>query len=362
MSRGQPKNTRKSTSSPTPDSPGARRLLVIGEPPRLARVVRKLVALTTDIQTEVWSPELEIGEDPGVVGVVLVGPVRRTGLPAAVRRLAAQLTSRSVPIFVVAPDGSDDRSVRALYCAGATAVLLWPSEARHVGSLVAEIMAASLVHGTPSSEDEALARIVRARLRAQLPIPPALRIEARRGVVELSGHVDTLPRKRQIVETVARIRGVKGALDGALVVAPSGRSDRAVARDVRAVLKAVSDVADDTLTITVRNGYVNVAGAIADRREMDRLLDVLANVRGVRGIHNYTTISPVQKANDRALTRRLEQLLEARFPRESVAATAFGRVAVLSGRVGRLAAKREIERMVLAVPAIERVVNKVTVT
>ncbi len=334
---------------------------MIGEAPRLARVVRKLVVLTTDIETEGWSPEFEVREPSTVAGVVLVGPVKRTGMPAAVRRLAAQVGATDAPICVIAPDGTGDRAVRALYRAGATAVFLWPGEARHLAALLAESMGASMARGTPDSGDDALVRTIKTHLRKETPLPPKLRIEARKGVVELSGEVESLPRKRRIVDVVSRIRGVKGTVAAGLVVAPSGRSDRAVSKDVRAVLKAVSEIADDTLSVTVQNGYVNVAGSIADHREMARLVDVLRNVRGVRGIHNYVTISRSQKANDRALTRRLGELIEERFPRERVGVSVFGHVAVLDGRVARLSIKRELEAAALDHPSIERVVNKVVV-
>jgi osmotically-inducible protein OsmY len=163
------------------------------------------------------------------------------------------------------------------------------------------------------------------------------------------------------MDSVAHVQGVKGTVVDHLVVAPSGRSDRALSRDVQSVLAAVSEVSDDTLSVAVRNGYVTAVGSTADRREMDRLLDVLCNVRGVRGVHNFTTISRRQKANDRALTRRISRMLGVRFPRERVDATVFGNVAVLSGKASRLAVKHELESAVLDHPSISRVVNKVAV-
>jgi len=333
---------------------------VIGDSPALSQVKKKLAALTPNLRSESWRRSFQIQDPEALSGVVLVGPVGRSGT-AAVRALVGQLEPAEVPLFVVIPDGADDRTVRALYRAGATAVMLWPAEARQLGSLLAESLGASLARGLPDSGDEALVRSVRAHLRDELSLPPAMRIEARTGVVDLSGQVDSLPEKQRIAHTVSRVRGVRGVVTDGLFVAPSGRSDRAVSRDVNAVMKAVSQVAEETLSVTVENGYLSIAGSTSDHREMNRLLDVLAHVRGVRGVRNYTTVSPEQKANDKLLSHRLGRMLEDRFPRERLEVSAFGHVAVVSGTVRRLAVKRDIAAAVRDYPAIGRVVNKLAV-
>jgi osmotically-inducible protein OsmY len=324
--------------------------------------VRKLVDLTTEVHAVEWAPNLDIGNPDNLAGVLFVGPVKSTGVRPAVTRLAEQLDAAEVPLFVVVPDGTEDRAVRALYRAGAAVVLTWPAEARQLGSLVAESLGTNIVRGTPDSSDQALVRSVKLRLREDNPLPPGLRISARQGVVEFSGEVDTLPRKERLLGAVARVQGVTGTVADHLVVAPSGRSDRAVSKDVRMVLHAVSSDVSETVSADVRNGYVTIAGSTADRTEMNRLIDVVANVRGVRGVRNYTTVSAEQKASDRALTRRVRRMLNDRFPRERVDATVFGSVAVLSGKVARLAIKRDLESTVLDHPAVGRVVNKVAVT
>ncbi|MEZ4273431.1 MAG: BON domain-containing protein [Myxococcota bacterium] len=79
------------------------------------------------------------------------------------------------------------------------------------------------------------------------------------------------------------------------------------------------------------------------------------------GITNLTTISKSQRGRDSRVASRLQRDVEAVERKSSVRVTVFGKVAVLTGNVTSLRAKRHLERVVGVHDCIGRVINKVAV-
>ena len=61
---------------------------------------------------------------------------------------------------------------------------------------------------------------------------------------------------------------------------------------IRSMLRATSDIEEETVSVDVKEGYVTLAGNVSDRKEMNRIEKVISNIKGIRDIHNLTTISP----------------------------------------------------------------------
>jgi osmotically-inducible protein OsmY len=127
------------------------------------------------------------------------------------------------------------------------------------------------------------------------------------------------------------------------------------------VLRNTTTVDDATVSVAVHGGTVVLAGTVADRRELRRVLDLVANVVGVRGTMNSLVVSSSARHEDRTAARRLNALLSSRFPGEGIEAKVFANVAVLSGTVSRLWRRHEIEKLVDQASSITRVVNKIDV-
>jgi osmotically-inducible protein OsmY len=127
------------------------------------------------------------------------------------------------------------------------------------------------------------------------------------------------------------------------------------------VLRSTSDIDTTTISMSVRNGYVSLAGSAADRLELERINEIISHVKGVRGIDNLATVSRLQKEKDHVIARRIHKVLALLFPREKVSVSVFGGVAVLSGRVELLSIKREVENLAREDRAVRRVINKIEV-
>ncbi len=357
MSRVEP---RKSETEPI--SADGELLLVVGEARRTARVAARLARLRLEIERASWPVQPARLRRGDVTALVLVLPLAGTGPEVEIRALRARSVGRSIPLFVVSSDALDDAAIRQLYRAGAAAVFTWPKDGEVLADVLAEALGIAQVRGDAASGSVALARTVKAYLRNGGLATPRLRVEVDEGTVYLSGRVDDLRTKLRIRDAVAEVAGVAGVAVDDLRVNPTPRTDRAILADIRAVLRAVSDVAEETITVEVQGGHVVVAGSAADRAELDRVVELLSHVRGVRGIRNYVTVSRRQKADDRILTGHLRQQLAGRFGRERATVSVFGGVAVVTGKASSLAVKRQIGATLSGNPRVDRVVNKMTVT
>jgi osmotically-inducible protein OsmY len=335
--------------------------VLIGLPGRLTAVERALADFAPAIRKERWGDDLGEVVDEQTVAMVLVEPLTGTSITRAVSMAGEALAGSEISLFAVVDDGVRDNVVRQLYQGGASAVFEWPREAMLVPQVLAELMGADRVRGRASEADRALARAVKIYLSIAAGIYRGLRVRARGGAVSVSGTVSALWQKDEIEEVASNVPGVKSVGLRKVEVAHSGVSDRKVGSMVRSVLRNTSEVDEQTLSVSVRNGRVTLAGSTVGRRELWRALKLISHVRGVRLIEDVTVVSSTQKKRDRTLARQIREALDVTFAGEEIALSVFGGYVVLRGRVSTLGEKKRIERFIIGDPSVRRVVNKLEV-
>jgi osmotically-inducible protein OsmY len=338
------------------------RVLVVGNtPPSLDPVQAALEPLKARIERMPWVAGLFDTLDLSTLAVVLVPPLPGTRVEDAVRGCKESPWGSTGGLFVVLLDEPEDRQVRTLYRAGATAVLDWPRDAVTFPDLVAEIKGIEQARGRATDADTALARSVRARLRLAASMPSGLRVSCRDGVVYLGGPIDGLWRRSLVEQLVGRVPGVRGVVTEGLFVPPTGMPDAAVARAVRRLMRAMPSVAEESLSVAVESGVVSLAGNISSHRELEDLLRAVSDVRGVRDIENLVVISPRQRIDDRNAASRLQGAIARLFPGREVTVKVFGGVVVIRGQVADAETRRRIAAIVAQDDATIRVINKLSV-
>lgn len=115
-----------------------------------------------------------------------------------------------------------------------------------------------------------------------------LGIEVRRGVVMLSGLVETYAQKLAAREAAHRVAGVRELADDVQVRPPGGgkRTDAELADAVRAALEWDVFVPDRRIRSIVTAGRVILEGEVETAREKQDAACVVRHVKGVRGIEN----------------------------------------------------------------------------
>ena len=357
--QARPKPRRRRTRSSAIEKSKPSTVILYGAPPRVEQVEKVLQGLDVTLSTTAERPS----PDATTLGVVIVTPlVPKQSAAQAVRAIRDAKHGRALPLFAVVANDTSDPGVRQIYEAGATAVFQWPREALLLPRLVAELLGVALVRGRASGPNTALNRTLTAHLRLIPWSTAGVRAAAKNlGEVHLSGAVTTYWRKREIERLVARIPGVTRIVSTELRVEPTQHTDRQIARAVRSTLRNTTAVDEATVSVAVHNGAVSLAGTVSDRRELERILELVSNVAGVRDLADSLVVSSKAKQRDGATARRLSGALSKWFPRERITVTVFARVAVIAGKVRDLSRRLELEGFVGQDPAITRVINKIDV-
>lgn len=355
---------RKAEPKPAAKRPSSARrqrtLLVVGPPQRARPVCKSLRRVKVELESLRWSAAVFARPDEATLGVVLLAPLADEPAWRAVEKLRREVKRPAFGVFVVLFDEADDADVRRLYEAGATAVFDWPTDALLISDLVAETLGAEQVRGKAAHSDQALTRMVRARLALAHSIPRRLRLHATDGVLQISGSVQTLWQRSLIGELVERIPGVRDVVTSGLTVPPSGIADREVLRAVKRAIDTLSTGAE-TVSATVEGGRVQLAGTMASRHELDDLLRAISDINGVRAIDNHLVVAPLQRDKDRKVAQRLRDLLKRLLPQVELELAVFSGIVVLRGAVPDLASKREAERAVANDADTVRIINKLFV-
>jgi osmotically-inducible protein OsmY len=335
---------------------------VVGETDKTAPVREALSSIQVRIRELAGFPEVDQALGTTTVGIVLVEPPQAALIEEAAGIAAHRPTVSVLPIFVVVPDATTDSQVARLYRSGATCVFAWPLESAVIATLLREILGVELRSSKPSDADRALQRAIRTRLRVVGKDEKGLRISTRDGAVSLSGTVDRLWKKRALEDAIAQVPGVRMLAADRLEVVQSGVPDREVANAVRSLLRGASSIDQETLAVSVHDGFVVVVGTVLNREEWLHTLELLSMLEGVRSVINRTEVSSRKKKQIRGHALRLKRSLEVLLTDAAeVEVAVVGEVGVLRGRTPSLSVKREAEAILLRDPGIERVVNKIEV-
>jgi osmotically-inducible protein OsmY len=146
----------------------------------------------------------------------------------------------------------------------------------------------------------------------------AIGVELHRGVVTLTGTVDTFAEKVAAEKAAHRVMGVKDVANDILVKAAGvgAPTDTEIALAVREALKWNAFVPEHHITSTVADGWVTLQGGVplwSQRFDAEKAVRVL---RGVRGVSNRIDVVPEQ-VEPASIRRQIEQALERHADREA---------------------------------------------
>jgi osmotically-inducible protein OsmY len=146
-----------------------------------------------------------------------------------------------------------------------------------------------------------------------------------------------------------------------LHVIPAPVSDQEIRRSCRRLLRSGRRVDEKGISLSVDRGQLVFKGSDENRQQLGRLQKLAANLRGVRDVRVEVIVSKEKRGLDQRATSRLGKLVSEVFPGQDVELSLFGGVAVLTGTIRNLRARRAVEAFVAEDPMVTRVVNKLEV-
>jgi len=186
-------------------------------------------------------------------------------------------------------------------------------------------------------------------------------VTASDGVVTLTGFVHSYATKLAAEQSVKRVRGVRAVANDIQVVLRSERADPEIAKDAVHALRVHTSVPNQ-ITVTVRNGFVTLEGAVEWMFQKVAAGSVVMYLDGVRGVSNLIQVKPAASA-DRVKTEIDEALRRsAEVDAQHIRVDADGTIVTLSGQVRSCYEKQEAERAAWAAPGVTRVENRIVVS
>jgi hyperosmotically inducible periplasmic protein len=123
-----------------------------------------------------------------------------------------------------------------------------------------------------------------------------IKVETRKGEVQLSGYVDS---QQQIDKAVAIAKGIEGVknVDNKMMVKGAEASvgekidDTIITTKVKAGLTGDSSIMNSTdIAVETQEGEVQLSGHVNDQAQMDRAVEIARGVEGVKNVVNKMSI------------------------------------------------------------------------
>jgi osmotically-inducible protein OsmY len=176
-----------------------------------------------------------------------------------------------------------------------------------------------------------------------------------KGVVLLTGNVDSYAKKMAAQEAAHRVAGVLDVANEIKVKIPGNlvRTDAELARAVRRALEWDVWVPDERIQSTVSNGWVTLEGTVDLLRERVDVERAIRSLAGVVGVTNKILVGGA-RVKPNVLREMIEKALERRAEREAEqikVEVEDGKVK-LSGRVRSWAEKRAVVGAISHAPGV----------
>jgi osmotically-inducible protein OsmY len=200
-----------------------------------------------------------------------------------------------------------------------------------------------------------------------------IQIAVKAGVVTLSGEVGSYTQKMlaaRIVEEIPGIRDIRNELSFKYQLR---RTDQEIARDVKGRLRHNASIHAGLISISVKNGMVDLVGIVPSEKERQHAEAEAWVVEGVRMVNSAdlqverSSLNQVEAipsvfwgltAKETVKEKIADDPLLARFP---IHVDADGGIVWLTGIVGNFKAKQTAEKEASQVPGLKRVYNDITV-
>ena len=209
---------------------------------------------------------------------------------------------------------------------------------------------------------------LRATVQQELDWEPSIHaggigVSVAKGVVTLSGHVESYPERHEAERIAARVRGVKAVVGELEVRLPGGseRTDQEIATAAANAIEWNTLLPKDDIKVWVENGRVTLQGKVDWQYQRTSADQCVRYLTGVRDVNNHIVVSPTVRRE--VVKAEIEDALlrNAELDADAIRVETRGDHVILWGNVQSWAEREEAERAAWASPGVCHVDNHITV-
>ncbi|HLW46554.1 MAG TPA: BON domain-containing protein [bacterium] len=171
-------------------------------------------------------------------------------------------------------------------------------------------------------------------------------VEVNKGVVTLTGAVDSYAKKAAAQEAAHKVQGVLDVANDIQIHIPSAaaRTDTEIAQAIRQALEWNVFVPQERIQSTVANGYVTLSGAVEMWAQRDEAYRAVAKLAGVKSVFNNITVTPPERIAPEKIREAIENALARRAEREArgIIVAVHDGEATVSGKVHSWAERQAV--------------------
>jgi osmotically-inducible protein OsmY len=188
-------------------------------------------------------------------------------------------------------------------------------------------------------------------------------VEAKDGVVTLSGEVSSFVEKWNAESAAQRVYGVKAlAIDLDVKLSGLGkRTDADIARSAENALEWSSFLPNDSLKVMVEGGWITLSGEVEWQYQKQAAADALRYLVGVTGMSNQISIKP--KLTSSSVKSDIETALKRRAngDAKNISVEIHGNDVTLSGKVHSWSERDLARQTAWGTPGVWNVIDNITV-
>ena len=188
-------------------------------------------------------------------------------------------------------------------------------------------------------------------------------VEAKNGIITLSGHVESYAQKWAAERAAQRVSGVKGVAVEMDVVLPgsSQRTDADIASAARNALEWNTLIPRDAVAVMVEDGHITLSGDVEWAYVRTAAESSVRGLLGVKGVNNLIRIRPQIKPSD--VKTKIEAALQRRahLDARSISVDVDKGTVTLVGTVDSLSERVTVENAVWNAPGVQKVVDNLIV-
>lgn len=168
---------------------------------------------------------------------------------------------------------------------------------------VVSVLLASTAYGAETAgqliDDSTIATKTKAALLdKKADVGASVNVEVYKGVVQLSGFVESDAAETAALTTAGKVEGAKKVLDAIVVIKGSRTAgemvdDTTIQTKLKSALAKAEGIGDAVAINTeVRHGHVLLAGFVTGHGAAKTAGDVAKGISGVKQVHNFITVQP----------------------------------------------------------------------